>query len=68
MLHESTLLATIAAAFVFAFLLGLAASFARLPPLVGYLVAGVVMGPFTPGYVGDTALASQLAEIGVILL
>ena len=68
MLHETTLIATIAAAFVFAFILGLVASFAKLPPLVGYLVAGVAMGPFTPGYVGDMALASQLAEIGVILL
>ena len=66
--HETTLIATIAAAFVFAFVLGLVASLARLPPLVGYLVAGVAMGPFTPGYVGDMALAAQLAEIGVILL
>jgi len=66
--HETTLIATIAAAFVFAFALGLLASLVRLPPLVGYLVAGVAIGPFTPGFVGDLALASQLAEIGVILL
>ena len=66
--HETTLIATIAAAFVLAFGLGLLASQLKLPPLVGYLLAGVVMGPFTPGFVGDIALASQLAEIGVILL
>jgi CPA2 family monovalent cation:H+ antiporter-2 len=67
-LHETTLIATIAAAFVFAFGLGMLAQLARLPPLVGYLLAGIVIGPFTPGFVGDTALAGQLAEIGVILL
>ncbi len=67
-MHETALLATIAMAFVLAFGLGLLASLIRLPPLVGYLVAGVAMGPFTPGYVGDLSLASQLSEIGVILL
>jgi CPA2 family monovalent cation:H+ antiporter-2 len=67
-LHETTLIATIAAAFVFAFGLGMLASTLRLPPLVGYLLAGIVIGPFTPGFVGDTGLASQLSEIGVILL
>jgi CPA2 family monovalent cation:H+ antiporter-2 len=66
--HETTLIATIAAAFSFAFVLGLIASKLRLPPLVGYLLAGVMIGPFTPGYVGDLGLAMQLAEIGVILL
>ncbi|MET0279956.1 MAG: YbaL family putative K(+) efflux transporter [Steroidobacteraceae bacterium] len=66
--HETALLATIAMAFVLAFGLGLLASLIRLPPLVGYLIAGVAMGPFTPGYVGDLSLASQLSEIGVILL
>jgi len=66
--HETALIATIAAAFVFAFTFGMAASSLRLPPLVGYLLAGVMMGPFTPGFVGDLSLASQLAEIGVILL
>ena len=67
-LHDTTLIATIAAAFVTALALGLVAAKLRLPPLVGYLVAGVLIGPFTPGFVGDIALASQLAEIGVILL
>jgi CPA2 family monovalent cation:H+ antiporter-2 len=66
--HDTTLIATIAAAFVLAFGLGFVAIRLRLPPLVGYLLAGVVMGPFTPGFVGDLGLASQLAEIGVILL
>lgn len=62
------MIATIATALVLAFALGFAASRLRLPPIVGYLVAGVVIGPFTPGFVGDVSLASQLAEIGVILL
>ena len=66
--HETTLIATLAAAFVLAFGLGFLAAHLRLPPLVGYLVAGVLIGPFTPGFVADTELASQLAEIGVILL
>ena len=66
--HQTALLATIAAAFALAFLLGSVAARLRLPPLVGYLLAGVVLGPFTPGWVADGALASQLAEVGVILL
>jgi len=66
--HETTLVATIAIGLGVAFVLGFAAARARLPPLVGYLVAGVVVGPFTPGYVADARLAGQLAEIGVILL
>ena len=66
--HETGLIATIAAAFVVAFALGFVAIRLRLPPLVGYLVAGVLIGPFTPGFVGDIGLAAQLAEIGVILL
>lgn len=66
--HETALIVTIAAGFGLAFLFGLLAVRLRLPPLVGYLVAGVCIGPFTPGYVADQGLASQLAEIGVILL
>ncbi len=66
--HETTLIATVAAGFVLAFALGFVAARLRLPPLVGYLVAGVMIGPFTPGFVGDIGLALQLAEIGVILL
>jgi CPA2 family monovalent cation:H+ antiporter-2 len=66
--HETALIATIAAGLGLAFILGLVATRLRLPPLVGYLVAGVVVGPHTPGFVADAGLASQLAEIGVILL
>jgi CPA2 family monovalent cation:H+ antiporter-2 len=66
--HEATLIATIVGALVFACVFGLLANRLRLPPLVGYLVAGIAIGPFTPGFVADTGLAQQLAEIGVILL
>jgi CPA2 family monovalent cation:H+ antiporter-2 len=66
--HETALLVTIAAGIGLAFVLGFAATRLRLPPLVGYLLAGVVLGPFTPGPVAHTALAQQLAEVGVILL
>ena len=66
--HETTFIATIVVGLVLAFLGGLLASKLRLPPLVGYLLAGVAAGPFTPGFVADEGLASQLAEIGVILL
>jgi CPA2 family monovalent cation:H+ antiporter-2 len=59
---------TLGAAFVLAFAFGYLAALARLPPLVGYLIAGMAMGPYTPGFVGDVALAQQLAEVGVILL
>ncbi len=68
MAHETALLATIAAGLGLALVLGYVAARLRLPPLVGYLGAGIVVGPFTPGYVADTGLASQLAEVGVILL
>jgi CPA2 family monovalent cation:H+ antiporter-2 len=66
--HETALIATIAAGLGLAFLFGLLASRLRLPPILGYLVAGVAVGPFTPGFVADAGLASQLAELGVILL
>jgi len=66
--HDTTLIATIVMGLVLAFFGGFLASRLRLPPLVGYLVAGVAVGPFTPGFVGDASLANQLAEIGVILL
>jgi len=67
-LHETSLIALLAIGFVLALLLGLAANILRVSPIVGYLVAGIAVGPFTPGFVGDSGLASQLAEIGVILL
>jgi monovalent cation:H+ antiporter-2, CPA2 family len=68
MQHDIPLITTIAAALGLALLLGFAAARLRLPALVGYLVAGVLIGPFTPGFVADTKLASELAEIGVMLL
>ncbi len=66
--HEMSLITILAMGFVLAFALGFLAIRLRLPPIVGYLLAGIVLGPFTPGMVVDTALAGQLAEIGVILL
>jgi len=64
----SPLIAIIVAGLGLAFVFGTAAQRLRLPPLVGYLLAGVVVGPFTPGFVADTHLTLQLAEIGVVLL
>ena len=66
--HSTPLITTIVGGLVLAFLLGLLANRLRISPLVGYLAAGVLAGPFTPGFVADTSLAPELAEIGVILL
>jgi len=66
--HSVNLIHTIAAALGLALALGFVATRLRLPALVGYLLAGVVIGPFTPGFVADVGMASQLAEIGVMLL
>ncbi|MFN9473070.1 YbaL family putative K(+) efflux transporter [Acidovorax sp.] len=66
--HSVNLINTIAAALGLALALGFVATRLRLPALVGYLLAGVVIGPFTPGFVADAGMASQLAEIGVMLL
>ena len=66
--HATPLIAMIVAGLVLAFVFGAAAFRLRLSPLIGYLLAGVVVGPFTPGFVADQGLADQLAEIGVILL
>ena len=66
--HSVNLIHTIAAALGLALALGFVAARLRLPALVGYLLAVVVIGPYTPGFVADTAMASQLAEIGVMLL
>jgi CPA2 family monovalent cation:H+ antiporter-2 len=66
--HHTPLIATIVAALALAFVLGAIANRLRVSPLVGYLLAGVAVGPYTPGFVADQALANQLAEIGVILL
>jgi len=66
--HQTPLIATIAAGLVIAFIFGRLAHKFRVSPLVGYLLAGIAVGPFTPGFVADQALANELAEIGVILL
>jgi CPA2 family monovalent cation:H+ antiporter-2 len=66
--HDASLVATIAMGFVLAFCFGLLAIRLRLPPLVGYLVAGIALGSSTPGFVADAGMAGQLAEVGVILL
>jgi CPA2 family monovalent cation:H+ antiporter-2 len=67
-MHDVPLITTIAAGFTCAWLLGLLTQRLGLSPIVGYLLAGVVIGPHTPGFVGDVAIAAQLAEVGVILL
>lgn len=66
--HEVNLITTIAASLGLAMVLGFVAARLKLPPLVGYLLAGIVIGPHTRGFVADVALAGQLAEIGVMLL
>ena len=66
--HSISLITTIAASFGLALVLGLIAARFKLPVLVGYMIAGIILGPFTPGFVADIGLSSQLAEIGVILL
>lgn len=68
MLHDTTLIATLAAAFGLALVLGFLAVRLKLPALVGYLAAGVLLGPHTPGYTADMRLTQQLAELGVMLL
>jgi CPA2 family monovalent cation:H+ antiporter-2 len=68
MTHDTSLISTIVAGLVMAFVFAAIATRLRQPPLVGYLLAGVMVGPFTPGFVADQALVPQLAEIGVILL
>lgn len=66
--HEPALISTIAIGLTAAFIGGLIARRLRLPVIVGYIVAGMAVGPFTPGLIADTAIATELAEIGVILL
>ncbi|UQN08196.1 YbaL family putative K(+) efflux transporter [Deinococcus sp. QL22] len=66
--HHTDLIAALAIGLTLAFFGGLLATRLRLPPLVGYLLAGIVVGPFTPGFVADAAIAAQLSEIGVMLL
>ena len=66
--HETPLIATIVVGLGLAFVFGTVAQRFRIPPLVGYLLAGVAVGPFTPGFVADQALATELSELGIILL
>src|ERR1043165_4159727 len=68
MVHDTPLITIIVAGLCLAFIFASIAQRFRIPPLVGYLLAGVVVGPFTPGFVADADLASELAEIGIILL
>lgn len=67
-MHSTPLITTIVGGLVLAYLLGMLAQRLKISPLVGYLAAGVLAGPFTPGFVADASLAPELAEIGVILL
>ena len=66
--HNISLITTIAAGFGVALILGFVAERIKVPPLVGYLVAGILIGPATPGFVADPHIAAQLSEIGVMLL
>src|SRR5574337_1277345 len=66
--HNISLITTLAAGFGIALILGFLAERIRVPALVGYLVAGIIIGPGTPGFVADIGIASQLSEIGVMLL
>ncbi|ADQ85843.1 YbaL family putative K(+) efflux transporter [Methylovorus sp. MP688] len=66
--HNITLISTVAAGFGLALVFGFIAEKIKLPALVGYLLAGILIGPATPGFVADTGIASQLSEIGVMLL
>ncbi|HLP97336.1 MAG TPA: YbaL family putative K(+) efflux transporter [Sideroxyarcus sp.] len=66
--HNISLITTLVAAFGFALVLGFAAERFKIPALVGYLLAGIILGPATPGFVADVTTASQLSEIGVMLL
>lgn len=66
--QDSILLATFVVALVAAFLGGIVARMVRLPPVVGYLLGGLAVGPFTPGFIGDSHAMSQLAEVGVMFM
>ncbi len=68
MVHELPLVSTIAVGFSAAFICGLIASKLRISPIVGYLIAGILIGPFTPGFEADVKMAEQLAELGILLL
>ena len=67
-MQETALILTLTVGLAAALLFGFLALKVRLPAMVGYIVAGLLIGPYTPGYVADRAIANQLSEIGVILL
>lgn len=66
--HSLPLISTLAAALGLSLLLGFLATKLKLPTIIGYLLAGTLIGPFTPGFVANSELASELAEIGIMLL
>ena len=66
--HDLTILTTLAGALAVALLLGWLTQRIGLSTLVGYMLAGIAVGPYTPGFVGDREIASEFAEVGVILL
>src|SRR5688572_16648200 len=66
--HDITLITTLASGFGIALVLGFIAERLKVPALVGYLVAGIIIGPSSPGFVADIEIASQLSEVGVMLL
>src|SRR5688500_10704881 len=66
--HNVELITTIAASLGLAMIMGFIAARLKMPPMVGYLLAGIIIGPATPGFVADVGLARQLAEIGVMLV
>ncbi|MFN7113450.1 MAG: YbaL family putative K(+) efflux transporter [Alphaproteobacteria bacterium] len=66
--HDLPLISTLATGLSCAFIFGLIASKLRIPPIVGYLLAGIMIGPYTPGFVGDIKIAEELSEIGIVLL
>lgn len=68
MSHDTPLIGILVIGLGLAFILGTIAQRIRISPLVGYLLAGIAVGPFTPGFVADQPLASELSEIGIILL
>lgn len=67
-MHHTSLIVMLVGGICLAYVFGMLANRLRLSPLIGYLVAGIVVGPFTPGLVADSGIAQQLSEIGVILL
>lgn len=67
-MHDASLILLVSIGLAFALLFGALTNRLGLSPIVGYLLAGVMVGPYTPGFIGDTGIASQLAEMGVILL